>query len=1008
MVGFKIKKAKTFSNFCLWVLLFFSILPIAQATNVTLYNSFAGNLNYVTAGGTLRTNVDGVDSCVVTTGPVSASVSGIPSGATITAAYLYWVGSGVTGDYDVTFNGTNVTADRTFTEAFFLSPTTYDFFSGFENVTSLVSGNGSYSFSNLTVSNGTPWCEVSGVVSGWALVVIYSHPSEDFRVVNVFDGLQQFRGSAITLHPSNFQIPASPINGKFSIISWEGDVGNSADLGGFSEDVKFNSTDLIDSANPLNNQFNSTINTYGTGNTYYGVDIDTYDVSSYLSAGQTTADADYSSGGDLVLLGAEIVSVTNTPVSDLAITKSHVGDFAVNTNGTYTIGVTNNGPSATTGSITVTDTLPTGVTYVSATGTGWSCSFSTPTVTCTRSSVLGSGASAGNITLTVTPGNAAYPSFTNTATVSGVNFDNVSGNNTATDPTTVTGVDLSTSTKSVSDVNGAEPDIGDVLRYTIDIINTTTSPATAVTVTDDIPANVNTFTVVSTPAGSTNSSTGSGTGANSTGYLNITNITVPASSTVSIVFDVTIASGTAPNTAIDNTATITSPVGTGATPAASTIVVSPSLVPVTGTKDIYLATAANALTRVIPTGTTATPTIAGLGGVGTYLLSPVLSGDLTFAAGAVPITLQLTRAGSNTSRTVRVDLDYSNGAGGWISLGFQSQTITVTTIGTYQNYSYSITIASDTTVPAGRDLRFRVTNNTTNAARTIRLRPVVTPNYTRLRPVIKTVVNVNSIIGYSAAYPSVSVPTSFAGASNAYIRAVVSDPFGFADITSGVVTIRNPAGTALVTSAAMTSVAAATNLRTYEYVYAIPQNSLGGNWTATVVAKEGAENTISDTGVDSFQVEQAIPTVDKTSTVISDPINNTTNPKRVPGAVVEYGIVLSNTGRGSPDTNKVIITDVVPTNTIMCVSTTCTGGLNPVRFTNGTPTSSLTFTYATHVTYSNQVGGGAPFTYTPVPDVNGYDANVTGFRVAPAGMMALSSGTPPHPSFTLNFRVKVL
>lgn len=987
----------------------FLIHPLALATNVTLYNSFAGNLNFVTAGGTLRTNVDGVDSCAVTSGSVSGSVSGIPSGATITAAYLYWVGSGSTGDYAVTFNGTNVTADRTFTEAFFLDPTTYDFFSGFKNVTSLVSGNGSYSFSNLTVTNVTPYCEVSGVVAGWGLVVIYSHPSEDFRVVNVFDGLQQFRGSAITLHLSNFQIPTSPINGKFSIISWEGDVGNSADLGGFSEDVKFNSVDLIDTANPINNQFNSTINTYGTGNTYYGVDIDTYDISSYLSAGQTTATTDYSSGGDLVLLGAEVVSVTNTAVSDLAITKTHSGDFGVNKNGAYTIGVTNNGPSATSGTITVTDTMPTGVTFVSATGTGWTCSFSAPTVTCTRSSVLANGASTPNITLTVNPGNAAYPSFTNTASVSGVNFDNISGNNSASDPTTVTGVDLSTSTKTVSDVNGAEPDVGDVLRYTITITNSTTSPATEVSVTDDIPANVNTFTVVSTPAGSTNSSTGTGTGANSTGYLNITNISVPASSSVTVVFDVTIAGGTVPNTTIDNTATITTPVGTGATPASSTIVVSPSLVPVTGTKDIYLATSPTTLTRVIPTGTTATPAIAAAGGVGTYLLSPVLTGDLTFAAGTIPITLQLTRGGGNVKRTVRVDLDYSNGAGGWIALGFQSQAITVTTAGTYQSYSYSITLASDVTVPSGRNIRFRVTNNTATAGRTILLRPVVTTNYTRLRPTIKTVVNVNSITAYSAAYPSVTIPTSFAGASNAYIRAVVSDPFGFADITSGAITIRNPVGTALVTSAAMTSVATSANLRTYEYVYAIPQNSLGGNWTATVVAKEGAENTIQDTGIDSFQVDQAIPTVVKSSSVISDPFNNTTNPKRVPGAVVEYSILLSNTGRGSPDSGKVIVTDVVPTNTIMCVSTTCTGGVNPaVRFTNGTPSSALTFTYSSHVTYSNQVGGGAPYTYTPVPDVNGYDANVTGFRVAPAGMMALSSGSSPHPSFTLNFRVKVL
>ncbi len=36
------------------------------------------------------------------------------------------------------------------------------------------------------------------------------------------------------------------------------------------------------------------------------------------------------------------------------------------------------------GLITVTDTLGAGLTFVSAAGTGWTCSFSAPVVTCTR------------------------------------------------------------------------------------------------------------------------------------------------------------------------------------------------------------------------------------------------------------------------------------------------------------------------------------------------------------------------------------------------------------------------------------------------------------------------------------------------------------------------------------------------------------------------------------------------------------------------------------------------
>jgi hypothetical protein len=58
------------------------------------------------------------------------------------------------------------------------------------------------------------------------------------------------------------------------------------------------------------------------------------------------------------------------------------------------------------------------------------------------------------------------------------------------------------------------------------------------------------------------------------------------------------------------------------------------------------------------------------------------------------------------------------------------------------------------------------------------------------------------------------------------------------------------------------------------------------------------------------------------------------------------------------------------------------------------------------VTYTNRANGSGPFDYTPVPDANGYDAAVTGFRVNPAGAFNGSTG-PPHPQFTLQFRVKV-
>jgi hypothetical protein len=56
------------------------------------------------------------------------------------------------------------------------------------------------------------------------------------------------------------------------------------------------------------------------------------------------------------------------------------------------------------------------------------------------------------------------------------------------------------------------------------------------------------------------------------------------------------------------------------------------------------------------------------------------------------------------------------------------------------------------------------------------------------------------------------------------------------------------------------------------------------------------------------------------------------------------------------------------------------------------------------ISFSNN--NGSTYAYTPTPDANGYDANVTHLRVLPAGAFAASDGTN-HPAFSLVFRVQV-
>jgi uncharacterized repeat protein (TIGR01451 family) len=225
-----------------------------------------------------------------------------------------------------------------------------------------------------------------------------------------------------------------------------------------------------------------------------------------VHAGNASAQAIYSSGGDLVILANQTMSIANVPVADLAITKSHTGNFTVGINGVYTLNVTNNGPSPTTGTITVTDTLPTGLTYVSATGTGWTCGAVGQVVTCTRPSPLNSGVAAPAITLTVSVAMAASPSVTNTATVSSGAFDNIAANNTASDVTTVVIRPVLTVVKSASPGPSVNP--GGVVTYTILVTNTGAGTATSVIATDFVP----TYTAYVTNSTRLNSITVAGDG----------------------------------------------------------------------------------------------------------------------------------------------------------------------------------------------------------------------------------------------------------------------------------------------------------------------------------------------------------------------------------------------------------------------------------------------------------------------------------------------------------------
>jgi len=138
----------------------------------------------------------------------------------------------------------------------------------------------------------------------------------------------------------------------------------------------------------------------------------------------------------------------------------------------------------------------------------------------------------------------------------------------------------------------------------------------------------------------------------------------------------------------------------------------------------------------------------------------------------------------------------------------------------------------------------------------------------------------------------------------------------------------------------------------------------------------------------------AVITVMKMSSVISDSVNGVSNPKRIPGAVIEYTVVPINSGNASPDVNTVVITDIIDAATVAFDTT------NGVSFTDGATSSGLVMGT---LTYSSTPAPG-PYVYDYVPNT-GYDGAVTSIRVTTTG--TFNYGGTPNPDFTLRYRLMI-
>ncbi len=196
------------------------------------------------------------------------------------------------------------------------------------------------------------------------------------------------------------------------------------------------------------------------------------------------ADNDTNAANNNGTQNTTVVSGANLALSKVGNPDPVVGGA----NLTYTLTASNSGPNAG-GDIVITDNLPPSVSFVSASGAGWTCGHSAGVVTCTRPGPHGVGVSIPAVTLVGTV-NASGGTVTNSATVSpavGATVDPDTADNTATVNTTVLpGADVRIAQKSVSSALPAVA--GASVTFVIQPRNGGPAAAANVVVSDPLPA----------------------------------------------------------------------------------------------------------------------------------------------------------------------------------------------------------------------------------------------------------------------------------------------------------------------------------------------------------------------------------------------------------------------------------------------------------------------------------------------------------------------------------------
>jgi hypothetical protein len=347
---------------------------------VSLRASWSGPVAHFFTGTSLAedTDLNGRVDAIVNPATFDVTPADIPATAALLGAILYWGGSqsqpGVacaTGaDSQVTLilpggDTLDVAADECYCSDGVSA--TYDIWTCKADITVPVTLAGGGLSSTWAVSG------YSGLITDGAtdnasaaLLLVYSDALLPPQRVILYDGNEIMSSSSTTLSLTGFESDSPPA-GTLTYYTLEGDLGGSGteqvDVTGLPGGLTII---LADADNPASNPMNQTINTTTPVQTgTIGVDIDEFDISASLTAGDASINVTYAAGTDTWWLVGQVVTVLQIdPLLSVQSEKlwDHVndadgdGEVSPGDGVSYTVRLCNTGVED--GTVSVTDTIP--------------------------------------------------------------------------------------------------------------------------------------------------------------------------------------------------------------------------------------------------------------------------------------------------------------------------------------------------------------------------------------------------------------------------------------------------------------------------------------------------------------------------------------------------------------------------------------------------------------------------------------------------------------------------